>query len=148
MTYEWRHRSELLPDETNSVLRIQAAGLSHLGAYTVRVIDLAGSVESQPATLSLNVTVAPKFVPGLTIAAHSNAVALSWLGEGIVQAATSPDGAWTDVGGVRKNSFVSTNAATVTFYRLKNPHPRSAKLFVPSTYRPGTRLPLVFSLHR
>src|SRR5688572_18328176 len=61
MTYEWRFRDEVIPNAATNLLRIENAGLTNLGAYTVRVTDSAGSVESQAATLSLNVTVSPNF---------------------------------------------------------------------------------------
>jgi hypothetical protein len=34
MTYEWRFRDEVIPNATNSLLRIENAGLTNLGAYT------------------------------------------------------------------------------------------------------------------
>jgi polyhydroxybutyrate depolymerase len=148
MTYQWYFRVEAIPHATNNVFRVDNVSVANLGSYRVKVSDSAGSVDSNPATLSLNITVAPPFVPDLSIAAESNGLALSWRGPGIVEMADSPEGPWVNVGGTRIDSFLSNNASAAAHYRLRNPHPRNAQVFIPSSYRPGTKLPVIFSVHR
>jgi polyhydroxybutyrate depolymerase len=148
ITYQWRFRGVDLPTKTNATLRIAQAAIENLGEYSVLATDMTGTVESQKATLSLNVSVRPAFVPGLEATISERNLALSWRGEGIVQTAPSASGSWTPAGATRKNSYSARiNNGPATFYRLRNPHPREVSVFLPSAYRPDSKSPLLIFLH-
>jgi hypothetical protein len=52
LRYQWRKDGVDLPSATNATYTVEAAQLSDYGVYTVRVSNIAGEVESGPATIS------------------------------------------------------------------------------------------------
>jgi len=98
------------------------------------------------------VTIKVPFDPSLTVLRTPDQVEVTWRGEGILEQAPSPEGSWTPVA---TNSMVATNSSSWLipaeqgqgFFRVRNPHPRSVQLFVPSAANAGTSLPLVILLH-
>ncbi len=146
VSFQWRFRGQDIRDATNSTYRVIHASVENLGNYSVTASDSTGSAESQIATLSLMVTVRPDFVPDLKIKAASESLALSLKGEAIVERAPNPAGPWTALAGIRKNAFTEALGFSATFYRLRNPHPRTVSLFLPSSFRPETKPPLLILL--
>lgn len=53
VAYQWLRNGEVLAGETNAVLAVAAVGPEHVGSYTVRVTNAAGTVQSEPVTVSL-----------------------------------------------------------------------------------------------
>ena len=98
------------------------------------------------------VTIDVPFDPTLAVVRTTNQIEVTWRGEGILEQAPSPEGSWTPVA---TNSTVATNSSSwlvpaeqgQEFFRVRNPHPRSVQLFVPSAANAGTPLPLVILLH-
>jgi polyhydroxybutyrate depolymerase len=146
LQYQWRFRGQDIPGATAPSLRLPPVGIDQLGAYTVLVKDSVGEIESAPATLSIIVILTPDFDPGLKVTV-SDKLILRWKGEGTVQSASSPAGPWINLTTIRKDSFSTALPVTPTLYRLRNPHPRPAKVFIPSSYRPANPIPLVLFLH-
>ncbi len=54
LSYQWFKNGALMPGETNASLVIASAGASDAGVYTVEITNLAGSVPSQPAAISIS----------------------------------------------------------------------------------------------
>ncbi|GEM_PF-3193743 len=52
-TYQWKKNEQILPGETSASLTITKARPSHIGDYTVVVTNVAGSIESNIATLNV-----------------------------------------------------------------------------------------------
>lgn len=146
LSYQWRFGGDDLAGATNSTLLLTSVGFAQLGEYSVVVTNRLGSITSEVARLSLKVRVNPPFDPQLSVALDGDEVRLAWRGEGQLHQSISPNGPWTSVTSTGETwSIVSSN--TESFYRLTNPHPRSVDVILPSTYRPGVRLPLVLALH-
>jgi arylsulfatase A-like enzyme len=51
--YQWRFQDQNLPNRTNANLYLRNLGLTNAGAYTVVVTNVAGSITSQVATLTV-----------------------------------------------------------------------------------------------
>ncbi len=147
ITYQWSFRGAAIAEGTSNVLRIAAASIDNLGNYSVSVTDSTGTVESKTVTLSLNAVVQPNFSPGLVVALSNSLLTFRWTGEGILQTAPAPSGPWVNSGAVRKNFSTNAAPAIPTFYRLRNPHPRTPKVFIPSSYRSESAMPLLIFLH-
>ncbi len=54
LSYQWRFNGNALTDATNSDLTLNGVSLSQAGEYSVTVTNLAGSTNSQAATLTVN----------------------------------------------------------------------------------------------
>ncbi len=54
LSYQWFKNGALMPGETNASLVIASAAASDAGVYTVEITNLAGSVPSQPAAISIS----------------------------------------------------------------------------------------------
>lgn len=146
LAYQWRFGSNDLAQATNSSLVLASVQVEQLGGYAVVITNRLGAITSEVARLSLKVRVNPPFDPQLGIVRHSDEVRLSWRGEGELQQGVSPNGPWISLTSTGEAWAISaTNAGA--FYRLRNPHPRPVDVVLPSTYRPGDRLPLVLALH-
>jgi len=92
------------------------------------------------------VTVTVPFDPSLAIVRDSDQLVVSWQGEGVLESAPFPLGPWTSTG-VTNGSYLISPEGVPSFFRVRNPHPRSVQLFVPSAADAGTPLPLVILLH-
>lgn len=145
-SYQWRFNESNLAGETNDSLVLTNLQLNQAGSYTVVVTNISGSVTSQVATLGFWVTVNPPFVPELHIGRDLDQLRITWQGEGVLERAPSPSGPWTSVGAT-DGSFLISPEDAAGFFRVRNPHPRSVELFLPSSYNSGTQLPLVILLH-
>jgi hypothetical protein len=55
LAYQWRFNGEDIPGATNTSLVVSNATLADAGVYTVVVTDAVGSIESNPATLTINI---------------------------------------------------------------------------------------------
>jgi hypothetical protein len=63
-TYQWKFNSTNLVGQTSSTLVISNAQPANAGSYTVDVINLGGTVTSQPAQLTVNVPASNPFTVG------------------------------------------------------------------------------------
>jgi len=54
LSYQWFKNGTLMPGETNASLVIASAAAGDAGVYTVEVTNLAGSVPSRPAAISIS----------------------------------------------------------------------------------------------
>ncbi|HOK76896.1 MAG TPA: CARDB domain-containing protein, partial [Verrucomicrobiota bacterium] len=63
MQYQWKFNSADIPGATQPVLILRSVSLSDAGVYSVRVSNAVGSVESEPAVLTVDV-----HVPNLAVA--------------------------------------------------------------------------------
>lgn len=77
LRYQWRCNGEDIPDATNSILTIADVQPNHAGAYSVRIVNNAGSIESPTAQLrvgSILISTPPQ--EGLTFAGGTAAFAV------------------------------------------------------------------------
>ena len=146
LAYQWRFRGNELAQATNRSLVLASVQIEQLGGYAVVITNRLGSITSEVARLSLKVRVSPPFDPQLSVVRYVDEVGVLWRGEGELQQAVAPNGPWSSLTSTGESWAIrATNAAA--FYRLRNPHPRVVDVVLPSTYRPGARLPLVVALH-
>jgi len=146
LSYQWRYNGNSLAGETNSSLVLTNLQLSQAGPYAVVATNISGSVTSQVAILSFVATVNPPFDPRLNIAWDQGQLRINWRGEGILEEAELPTGPWTQKASAG-SAWTNEPSLLAAFYRLRNPHPRSVDVFLPSRYAPGSLLPLVILLH-
>ena len=145
-SYQWRFRGKDLVGETNSRLMLDDIQIGYAGSYDVIVANSNGSATSQAAKLRLYITVNPPFNPGLTISSNGSDVSLLWSGEGFLERAAFLNGPWQSEAS-SNSSYTVQPTRTAGFFRLRNPHPRSARVFIPSSNVPGTPSALILLLH-
>lgn len=92
------------------------------------------------------VTVDVPFDPSLAFVRDQDQLVVGWRGEGVLESAPFPQGPWTSTGATNGSYLISPEGVR-SFFRVRNPHPRSVQLFVPSAADAGTPLPLVILLH-
>lgn len=144
--YQWHLNGTNLAGATGTTLQISNAGVPDLGAYGVRLRSSGEIIESNPATLSLYITVLPDFDPRLSVRMLSNAITLSWQGAGHLESAGNPDGPWTNILTVQ-SSYTAAGSEQVRLYRVRNPYPRNVRVFVPSSYREEKPTPFILNFH-
>ena len=144
--YQWHFNGTNLAGATGSSFQITNVAVTHLGTYGVRLKSSGEIVESNPATLSLFATVMPEFDARLSVGLVSNALTFSWAGAGNLEFAATPAGPWTNISGAQ-TAFTAAPSEKIQFYRLRNPHPRSVRIFVPSSYRPERPISIIINFH-
>jgi len=110
-TYQWRRNGTDIPGATGNSLTLNNLDLANSGSYTVVVTSAAGSVESQPALL----TVAPR----ISLSLAGQGLSLSWPGSFILQAAADPAGPYADVAGATNPYLYDTQNGPHLFFRLR-----------------------------
>ncbi|MBK8476188.1 MAG: immunoglobulin domain-containing protein [Opitutaceae bacterium] len=60
LTYQWKHDDALLPNSGNGILSFNPVTKVDAGVYTLTVTNAAGSVTSNPATLTVNSALPPR----------------------------------------------------------------------------------------
>ena len=136
LSFQWFHEGVPLNGQTLSQLTLTALTTAHSGNYTVRVTNIAGSVTSAPAVLSvltppsivthpLDKTVATGSSPELSVvAAGSSPLTYQWLKDGVaVVGAISPTLVLTNITTAQNGNYtvlvsnpvgsVTSNAASV-----------------------------------
>jgi polyhydroxybutyrate depolymerase len=144
--YQWHFNGTNIAGATGSSLQITNVSVTHLGTYGVRLKSSGEIVESNPATLSLFVTMTPDFDPRLSLRFVSNVPTLAWQGPGSLESAATLAGQWTNILGAQ-TSYTATATANVQFYRVRNPYPRNVRVFVPSSYRQEQPTPVIINFH-
>ncbi len=66
LTFQWQKDGIRLPDQTNTILRIPAAGALDAGFYTITVTNLAGQALSSSVSVSLVQAAQIQHLPGAT----------------------------------------------------------------------------------
>jgi hypothetical protein len=112
-TYQWRRDGANIDGATGSSLTLNGLQLTDAGSYSVVVSSAAGSVTSQAAVL--------KVAPILSLQLSGQGLTLTWPGEFILQAASSPAGPFADVPGATSLYFYNTLTNAQKFFRLRSP---------------------------
>lgn len=115
LSFQWRFNNAIINGATNASLAILSVMPEHAGTYDVVVTNIAGSVKSAPARLSV-------LADGLLQWRRegANALMLYWQGEGILQQAEAPPGPWVDIPEAASPFTVPPQSAR-SFFRLRAP---------------------------
>jgi polyhydroxybutyrate depolymerase len=132
------HNELVTSNRSFAVTLSNPTGGAVLGTATTTV-----TIQNAPERGTLRV-VAPPFDTALTIQNDGQVNTIAWAGGGALQRADNPKGPWQTL--THATSPITVQSPVpISFYRVARP--RSANLYVPSSYDGHTPLPLVILLH-
>jgi hypothetical protein len=113
LAYQWLLNGSPIAGATGSSLALTSLQSGNAGLYSVRVTNLAGTVTSFAAVL----TVTPKLITEFS----GSGMTLTWPSPFILQWATSVNGPYADVPGATSPYYYNTTTNPQKFFRLRAP---------------------------